>query len=186
MTTIEKAILFAVNAHAGTKRKGKNRPYILHPVEVMTIVAGLTEDEAVIAAAVLHDTVEDTDTTREDIEQAFGTRIAQLVAAESEDKREELSAEATWQIRKQETLTHLQNASRDVKLICLGDKLANIREIAHDWAVLGDDLWQRFNQKDKAMHAWYYGSILRILEGEFGGVPAITEYRALLRQVFGA
>ena len=186
MTTIEKAILFAVNAHEGMTRKGKDRPYILHPVEVMTIVAGLTEDEAVIAAAVLHDTVEDTEVTREDIERAFGARIAALVAAESEDKREELPAEATWQIRKQETLAHLEKASRDVKLICLGDKLANIREIARDWAVLGDGLWQRFNQKDKAMHAWYYGSILRILEGEFGDVPAVTEYRALLRQVFGA
>ncbi len=184
MAILEKAILFAVNAHAGMKRKGKERAYILHPVEVMTIVAAATEDEEVMAAAVLHDTVEDTDTTREDIEREFGPRVADLVAAESENKREELPAEATWQIRKQETLDHLGKASREVKLICLGDKLSNLREIARDYTALGDDLWQRFNQKDKAKHAWYYGSILTILEREFGKVPAIREYRALLNEVF--
>ena len=64
MTKIERAIQYAVDAHAGSKRKGKDRPYILHPIEVMTIVAGLTEDEDVIAAAVLHDTVEDTHRSR--------------------------------------------------------------------------------------------------------------------------
>ncbi len=186
MTVLEKAISYAVNAHAGMKRKGKERPYILHPVEVMTIVAGLTDDEEVIAAAVLHDTVEDTETTREDIEREFGPRVASLVAAESENKREELPAEATWQIRKQETLDHLEKASGEVKLICLGDKLSNIREISRDYAALGDDLWQRFNQKDKAKHAWYYGSIFRILACEFGEVPAIIEYRSLLEQVFGS
>lgn len=57
MTTVERAIIFAANAHAGTKRKGKERAYILHPIEAMTIVASLTEDEEVLAAAVLHDTV---------------------------------------------------------------------------------------------------------------------------------
>ena len=57
MTTVERTIIFAANAHAGTKRKGKERAYILHPIEAMTIVAGLTEDEEVLAAAVLHDTV---------------------------------------------------------------------------------------------------------------------------------
>ncbi len=57
MPMIENAIQFAITAHAGTKRKGKERPYILHPIEAMTIVASLTEDPEVIAAAVLHDVV---------------------------------------------------------------------------------------------------------------------------------
>ncbi len=75
MTKIESAVQYAVFAHAGTKRKGKDRPYILHPVETMTIVAGMTEDEDVIAAAVLHDAVEDTSVTPEDIEREFGERV---------------------------------------------------------------------------------------------------------------
>lgn len=181
---IEKAIIFAVNAHAGMNRKGKERPYILHPIEVMTIVAGLTDDAEVIAAAVLHDTVEDTKTTRNDVERAFGKRVARLVAAESENKREELPAASTWKLRKQETIDHLKEADQDVKLICLGDKLSNLREIARDYAASGEQLWERFNQKDKALHGWYYGSVFRILEQEFSGTPAIAEYRSLLRTVF--
>lgn len=185
MRVIEKAILFATEAHMGINRKGKTRPYILHPLEVLTIVASLTEEEDVLAAAVLHDTVEDTETTREDILREFGARIAALVASESEDKREAQPAENTWKIRKSETLRHLMDADRDTKLICLGDKLANLREIGRDYAALGDDLWDRFNQKDKNLHGWYYSSIYKVLIAAFGDVPPIREYKNLLLDVFG-
>ncbi len=88
----------------------------------MTIVASMTDDEEVIAAAVLHDTVEDT-------------------GLEREDKRENLPAESTWLVRKQETIEHIQTAKSDVKLICLGDKLANLREHAQDYAELGEEVF---------------------------------------------
>ena len=184
MTIIEKAIMFAAKAHEGTTRKGKPRPYILHPVEVMTIVAGLTEDEEVISAAVLHDTVEDTDLTHRDIRHSFGERVEQLVMAESEDKMTNLPPEASWELRKQATIDHLETLGRNAKLICLGDKLANLREISRDYAAIGDKLWERFNQKDKAKHAWYYRSICDVLEREFGEINEIKEYRALLKSVF--
>ena len=185
MNKIENAIRFAVDAHAGTKRKGKERPYILHPLDVMSIVAGITEDEDVIAASVLHDTVEDTSVTEEDIFREFGERVAALVMAESENKRAEESSESTWKIRKAETINHMITASRDVKLICLGDKLANLREIARDYSQLGDALWNRFNQKDSTLHAWYYSSVYQILHEEFGDIPVIMEYGRLLKTVFG-
>lgn len=186
MAIIERAIQYAVFAHAGTTRKGKRyRPYILHPVEVMTIVSSMTDDKEVIAAAVLHDTVEDTSIKAEDIERVFGKRVMELVMAESEDKMVDLPATASWKQRKQATIDHLGTLSRDEKLICLGDKLANIREMKRDYDKLGDKLWKRFNQKDKNEHAWYYRSICDVLEEEFGAVPAIIEYRELLRTVFG-
>lgn len=182
---IEKAIAFAVEAHAGAKRKGKGRPFILHPMEVMTIVADITDDEEVIAAAALHDTVEDTATERQDIAERFGERVASLVDAESENKREGLPPEETWLLRKQETIDHLRTASRDVKTICLGDKLSNLREIARDYKQIGDAVWERFHQKDRRMHGWYYRSIFEILEEEFGDVSPIREYRELLQLMFG-
>ena len=184
MTKIENAILYATNAHADVMRKGKNRPYILHPLEAMIIVAGLTDDEDVIAAAVLHDTVEDTGTTLEDIEKEFGKRVMELVKAESEDKMRSFPAEDSWKERKQATIDHLGSLNRDAKLICLGDKLANIREMSRDYAQLGDALWERFNQKDKSMHAWYYRSIYALMAEEFGDIPPIREYRELLQTVF--
>ena len=182
---IEKAIQFAVSAHAGTKRKGKDRAYILHPVEVMTIVASLTEDEEVIAAAVLHDVVEDTEIGPDAIREEFGERVAQLVMAESEDKMRDIPAEASWRERKMATIDHLETLSRDAKLICLGDKLANIREIARDYDLIGDALWQRFNQKDKNEHGWYYRMICIELQKEFGDIPPIQEYRDHLAHIFG-
>ena len=184
MKLLDDAINFATKAHAGVSRKGKTRPYILHPLEAMNIASTLTEDEEVLAAAVLHDTVEDTDVTKADIKAAFGSRVADLVAAESEDKREDLPAESTWETRKQETIKALKTASRDIKTICLGDKLSNLRELSRDYADLGDALWERFNQKDKAMHCWYYSSLCEILKDEFGDAPAIQEYGILLEKVF--
>ena len=95
MNKIEKAVLFATKAHAGAFRKGTNRPYILHPIEAMSIVMKFTEDEDVIAAAVLHDTLEDTSVTREQLEIEFGSRVATLVASVSEDKKKDRPAEKT-------------------------------------------------------------------------------------------
>ena len=183
---LDRAIIFATEAHAGVNRKGKERPYIIHPLDVMTIAATITDDQNVLAAAVLHDTMEDAGVTKAEIQSLFGERVAELVASESENKREGQAAESTWRIRKGETLQHLRTVNdRDVKLICLGDKLANIREISRDYAALGDKLWERFNQKDKREHCWYYSSVYEILRDEFGDIPAIREYRDLLEEVFG-
>lgn len=184
MSIIEKAIHFATDAHKGVMRKGKDRLYILHPLEVMLIVSALTDDEDVIAAAALHDTVEDADVTIEDLKREFGDRIAALVNAESENKRCDQPSTNTWETRKRETIDKISSASREEKLICLGDKLANLREIARDHDLLGDLLWSRFNQKDKSMHAWYYSSIYRILREEFGTIPEIQEYERLLIESF--
>lgn len=181
----EKAIAFAVEAHKGQKRKGKDKPYILHPLEVAAIVGTYSNDPEVLAAAVLHDTVEDTGATIEDIRSEFGPRVAYLVAGESENKREDLPAESTWKIRKCETIKHLEGADRETKLICLGDKLANIREMATDYHEVGEQLWERFNQSDSTMHGWYYGEVLRVLKAEFGEIPAIAEYENLWERVFG-
>ena len=186
MTTVERAIQYAVFAHAETKRKGKDRPFILHPIEALTIAASMTDDEEVLAAAVLHDVVEDTNLEAEDIEREFSPRVKALVMAESEDKMKDLPAGASWKMRKQATIDHLHGLCRDAKIICLGDKLANIREMARDYRVLGDALWDRFNQKDKDEHAWYYRSICDVLGAEFGDNMMIREYRMLLEEVFGS
>ena len=184
MMKLDRAIQFAMKAHEGMTRKGKSRPYILHPLEVMTIVSALTDDEDVLCAAVLHDTVEDTDTSLEIIEQQFGQRVRELVGSESENKREDLPASETWRTRKQETINHLKYADSDVQMICLGDKLSNLREIARDYAQLGEELWNRFNQKRKSEHAWYYSTIYQVLKEQLFPCSALDEYLVLLRQVF--
>lgn len=103
---IEEAAEFAREAHRGMFRKGTEIPYIVHPIETAVIVASFTDDEEVIAAALLHDVVEDTDVTGEELEHRFGPRVAGLVMAESEDKSR------SWQERKAATLRHLESACR--------------------------------------------------------------------------
>ena len=181
---LDKAIIFAVNAHRGQLRKGSNAPYILHPMEAAAIVAAMTDDEEVIAAAVLHDTVEDTAVTLDEICEQFGKRVAELVAAESENKREDKPAASTWKIRKEETIERLKAAPKEVKMLTLGDKLSNIRSICRDYEAQGDALWQRFNQKDKNEHRWYYKSIADCLS-DLCEYPAYKEYVFLAEKTFG-
>lgn len=184
---LDRAIIFAVKKHSGTLRKGTKIPYIVHPMEVAAIAAGITDDAEVIAAAVLHDTLEDTDTTFDELAENFGERVASLVAAESENKREEEKPEDTWKIRKEETIRHLSAAEYDVKVIALSDKLANIRAIQRDHEMLKDKFWDRFNQKDPSLHGWYYRSVGDALSGSdsLRETSAFREYVERVEAVFG-
>ena len=182
---LDRAIVFAVRAHAGTERRGKGFPYIVHPMEAVAIVATMTSDQELLAAAALHDTVEDTDVTIGQIRQEFGERVASIVEDESDRFIPGVPEEQSWHSRKQAAIDRLSHASREAKMVALGDKLSNMRTLYKDYCTIGDEVWQRFNQKDKALHAWYYSSIFQILAEALGDNPPIREYRALLKEVFG-
>lgn len=184
----DRAIAFATEMHAGQFRKGTRIPYIVHPMEVAAIVATVTTDDEMLAAAVLHDTLEDTPATVDQLKNLFGDRVTALVAEESENKREEYAPESTWQIRKQETLDHLSHTGHDAKVIALGDKLSNIRAIQRDYEQVGDELWDRFNQKDPRQHAWYYRALADVFRADPGlkDTFAGREYAERVRQVFGS
>lgn len=182
---LDEAIRFATRAHAGQFRKGTNVPYIVHPMEAAAICAGFTYDEEVLAAAVLHDAVEVTSATVDEVEGLFGARVAAIVAGESEDKRKGVPPAETWKVRKAENIEHLAAAADiGVKMVCLGDKLSNIRAIQRDYEALGDMLWQRFNQRDPAEHAWYYSAIADVLFDDLGDTDAWREYRERVNAVF--
>ena len=180
---LDRALVFAVRAHAGTERRGKGFPYIVHPLEAVEIVATMTRDQELLAAAALHDTVEDTDVTVEQIRAEFGERIASLVASESDIVLEGLPAEDSWHARKQAAIDRLARASHDAKIVALGDKLSNMRAIARDYAQQGDALWNLFHAKDPKDHEWHYRGLadaLRELEDTF----AYQEFVKLINQVF--
>ena len=175
---IEKAVKFAIKAHEGQVRKGSTVPYINHPLEVCTIVSLMTDDEDVRVAALLHDTVEDTSVTIEEIKRNFGERVASMVAKESEDKSK------SWIERKMNTLDTLINEPIEVKMIALGDKLSNIRNSARDYLSLGDEFLLRFNEKDKVKQGKYYYGILEALKDLKDNV-FYKEYEGLCNFVFG-
>ena len=180
LTVVEKAIAFATQAHEGQFRKGTTRPFIVHPLEVGQIVATMTDDEEIISAAFLHDTIEDCEEiTREIICHELSQRVAELVDQESEDKSK------TWIERKGTTIERLKSAPWEVKVIALGDKLSNMRDIDRDYPENGDDLWNRFRMKDKQMIGWYYKGILNSLQESMGEMEAFEEYSRLVRKHFG-
>lgn len=180
---LDRAIIFAVKAHAGTERRGKGYPYIVHPLEAVEIVATMTPDQELLAAAALHDTVEDTDVTVEQIRAEFGDRIATLVADESEERPNGLSDEESWHDRKRAAINHLANASHDAKIVALGDKLSNMRAIARDYAEIGDALWNRFHSKNPKDHEWHYRGLADALR-ELSKTFAFQEFERLINQVF--
>ncbi|MBP5335896.1 MAG: bifunctional (p)ppGpp synthetase/guanosine-3',5'-bis(diphosphate) 3'-pyrophosphohydrolase [Bacteroidales bacterium] len=181
---LDRAIVFAVQAHAGTERRGKGFPYIVHPMEAMEIVATMTADQELLAAAALHDTVEDTDVTVEQLRAEFGDRIAGLVAAESDAFVEGVSEEDSWHARKQAAIDRLARAPHDAKMVALGDKLSNMRAIARDYAVQGDALWNIFHAKDPKDHEWHYRGLAESLR-ELQDTFAFQEFEHLINEVFG-
>ena len=177
----DKALKFATDAHSGTERRGKGFPYIIHPMEAVAIVATITSDPELLAAAVLHDTVEDTDVTDEDIRNEFGDRVATLVQHETA----QIPHGAPWRTRKQSQADLIASAPRDSKIVALGDKLSNLRTIAHDYELIGDELWKRFSAPNgKEDIAWYYRTLGKALSDLAGTIP-YEEYLTLLDKTFG-
>ena len=185
MELVSEAIMFAVAAHDGMRRKKSETPYILHPMEAAVIVSTMSDDQNLIAAAALHDVVEDAGITIEEVEAKFGKRVRELVESETEDKRADLPPSATWRVRKEESLLVLKNTDDvAVLMVWIGDKLSNMRAIYRDFKVEGNAMWQRFNQKNVEEQAWYYHSIAKLTE-RLSDTSAWLEYKALTELVFG-
>lgn len=177
----DRATKFAVNAHHGVERRGKNFPYILHPMEAANIVSTITTDPEMLAAAILHDTVEDTDVTFEQIRDEFGERVAHLVQHETCP----LPKNEPWRDRKQAQLDTLVASPYDSKVVAIGDKLSNLRAIALDHTQIGDKLWQRFKAPNgKEDVEWYYRALADSLS-ELAGTPPYEEFLELLDKTFG-
>ncbi|MBQ2540581.1 MAG: bifunctional (p)ppGpp synthetase/guanosine-3',5'-bis(diphosphate) 3'-pyrophosphohydrolase [Paludibacteraceae bacterium] len=180
---LDRAIIFAVRAHHNTERRGKGFPYIVHPMEAVEIVATMTSDQELLAAAALHDTVEDTDVTVRQLREEFGDRIADLVHAESDQFTEGVSEEDSWHDRKQAAIDRLAAASHDAKIVAMGDKLSNMRAIWRDYQLRGDELWNIFHVRDKASHEWHYRGLAASLS-ELADTFAYQEFLRLIDDVF--
>lgn len=182
---VDKAIKFAVDAHAGTERRGKGFPYVIHVLEAMEIVATITNDPELLAAAALHDTVEDTDVTVDQIRAEFGDRIASIVAAESDTLIPGQDESATWRSRKQAAIDRLASASRDAKIVAMGDKLSNMRAILRDYDKIGEKLWGIFHAPGgRDDHEWHYRGLADSLS-DLAGTEAYAEFGAAINHVFG-
>ncbi len=180
---IDAALIFAAQAHRGQVRKGTGTPYIVHPVGVMLLLIQAGEhDPELLAAALLHDTLEDADVTEAALRDQFGPRVAEIVAGASEPySRDEL-----WETRKQHTVAYLRTAPRAVQLVAAADKLHNLTSMVIDYEDLGDELWSRFN-RGRPNIAWYYRSVCESLRaGDLRDHPVVAQLAKTVETFFGA
>lgn len=148
----EIAFEFAKEKHKNQTRKITNEPYIKHLYDVAKILEENGCSPEVVISGILHDTIEDTNTTYEEIEDKFGKKIATIVLGETENKALE------YKERKQERITALKTASFEVKLVKCADMLANITDIEASLNLFGDEIWNFFNAPKQTI-AWYYTSM---------------------------
>ncbi len=121
-----KAVAFATEKHRNQRRKDADAsPYINHPIALANVLAneGGVSDATVLCAAVLHDTIEDTETTENELTTTFGSRVSSVVLEVTDDKSLEKH------VRKQRQIEHAPHISTEAKLVKLADKICNLRDI---------------------------------------------------------
>jgi len=154
---VEEAYLFAKEIHEGQKRKGGEEAYINHLVQVYEIVRKISDDEAVHIAALLHDSVEDTKATYEEIETRFGKTVRSIVEEVSTDKKEKKIK--TWKQRKQETIESIYTMSEEARYVEIADKVANASNFSKLLDESGKISFKNFNEQDISLQEWYYRSL---------------------------
>jgi (p)ppGpp synthase/HD superfamily hydrolase len=171
---IKKAIQFAAKKHNGQMRKETEPlPYVTHPFSVALLVAEDGAHDDVVTAALLHDTIEDTGTSREEIVETFNENVASLVEAVSEIKEKD-GKRLSWKERKEDYLARLESANVDAVLIALADKIDNIESKLEALEKEGEDLYTRWSQPPEE-YLWFHGEALRI------GEARVPEHRLTKR-----
>lgn len=168
-----RAIKFVAEAHLGHYRKGTNIPYISHLMNVMKILCESGCDQETITAGILHDVIEDTSVSIDQLERLFGKRVANIVsgASEPEELLQDVNKINNWRQRKEQTIEFVRHkASLEQLLVSCADKLDNSESIKQDYAMAGEKVWDRFNAPKSDQH-WYFKTMADAFEQrsrEFG------------------
>lgn len=177
MSKYEEALQVATRAHHGQIRKNSTESYLEHPKRVANLLERAKFREEVVIAGLLHDVVEDSETTMEEIRVQFGDAIADIVAAHTEDKR------LSWEDRKRHTIETVKRAPLEVKALIVADKLDNLQSVKKQYDEIGEGVWAAF-KRGKEQQSWYNRSIVEAL-GVHEDEPAyFQEYRELVQSFF--
>lgn len=155
---VEQAMRFAAVAHRNQRRKASSVPYISHPTSVAMILmrSGFDVPE-VLAAALLHDVVEDTEASIEDLRREFPESVCTWVDAVSERKADTVGHKRSWNVRKTEHIALIAEAAFEARAILLADKLHNLATMCFD-IENGEDIWRRFGASAADL-VWYHREI---------------------------
>lgn len=176
---IQKAINFAISVHQGQFRKGKNVPYIIHPLSVGLILAKAGAPEDIIIAGILHDTIEDSPKTnkitKEQIQKEFSGHVSEMVNDVTEQNKN-----LPWQERKQLALEHVQRMKKNSLLVKSADVLHNMTDQINDYEVEGDKMFKRFNAT-KEKQKTRYTNLITELKKTWPKNPLMKELESNLK-----
>lgn len=158
---LEAALRWAARCHQGQTRRASGLPYFQHVVAVAMILDRLGYGEEVVIAGLLHDVVEDTEATLDDVRQRFGSTVAELVAQGTEVKLDDQGLKRPWIDRKRDHLAAMVGAPAEARALLLADKLHNLASIARDLHD-GRPIWSTFNAP-RAQVLWYYREAIETL-----------------------
>jgi (p)ppGpp synthase/HD superfamily hydrolase len=176
---LDRALEWAAAAHRHQRRKGKDVPYIVHPVHVAFLLLKYGCEEDLVVAGLLHDVVEDTDASIGDVDRAFGPAVARLVAAVTEDKdlgKSEGEPKRSWRARKERQLAAILRSQPDVVALKAADALHNCESLVRDLAAQGPSLWARFNAP-RDQQLWYFRSVAAAVARVLGETPLSCDLR---------
>lgn len=177
MEKLDYAILFATKAHDGQRRKTDNVNMIFHPFTVGMILQRENMDEDTVIAGILHDVVEDTKYTIEDIEDIFGKNVKDKISEVTENKALE------WKERKKEAIEKVRNASFEGKMIESADKINNLESLYDLLKEKGEDIWKKFN-KPYPDQKWYYTEMYKAVIENVEYNNLFKRYKTILDKVF--
>ena len=180
MNIKEKAKMFAIRAHMGQVRKSEpDKPMIIHPISVGMLLEEYGYDDILVAAGYLHDVVEDTKYTIQDIESEFGDEIANLVLSASEPDKS-----LSWEERKTHTIEETKNLPLRNKLIICADKINNLEDIMIKKKKKGEKDFSSF-KRGEDQQRWYFENIYSsLIYGEDETLPIFTRLKEAIDIVF--
>lgn len=177
MDKIEYAIFYATKSHQGQRRKQKDVDMIFHPFTVGMNLQRNGCDENIVAAGILHDVVEDTDHTFEDIEKEFGKEVRNYVYDASEPDKS-----LPWKKRKEHTIEHIKTAPLGSKLIVACDKISNLEDALDNIEKYGEDKVLARNPEEQK---WYYTSVYKsCIENADKNHPIFVRYKNILNKIW--
>lgn len=180
MDIVQRAIAVAAKAHQNQLRKGTNIPYISHPFGVGMLLQANGYPANVVAAGILHDTLEDTVLTEADLRLEFGTEVTQIVVGCSEADKT-----LSWEERKAHKIAFIKHAAPDIKAVTCADKLHNLQSTAEALQQLGNQAWDRFKRGKKDQEQYYRAMADSIATGLHNEFPLLRQLRETIDHVFG-
>lgn len=172
---IERAVALAVRAHDGQMRKDAPMPYIVHPIEVGLILSRYGFSDIVIAAGIVHDVVEDTVVTADELRRGLGDEVADIVAPVTHDDT------LPWDEKKKAYIEAVRVAGDEAKAVSLADKIANAYSLIAAHEIQGVAIWKHFNAgREKKL--WFERAMLEMFRASFDH-PMVDEYEKLVGQM---